>query len=715
MKMTIENPFEGMAYVTEKGIKPEKVLERYSIIPLKYSMTFLNNRINHFCVGRTGVGKTMVLSLFDASYQKVLYSEMADGQSLGEREEILELIPKEVIGVYSNIDSPHIRITQFQGNILKKEEWLKVFGDYYGHILAKKLIYTFETLSPIIKWRERNKIQEPDENILNLIAKDYAKKICDELPDSKNISTWYELKEYIDNRISTWVREISRLGAKEFTGPTDTVQLINPILYLMEELKDKKIIKKDCRLFVVVDQYETLYEHRKNNDFRYVFNLAMRQAVRGQTGIEFKIGVRPYGYKDNLYLFESDIKLDSEKEYNELSVEMEPKVYENFIKDLTIKCLQKNEDFAQYASKGKVRYLFEELSPVQEVKKYVSNSTEKEKHFSYFFKSENTRLEREKVISSIKTLTLNIKPLEYKIYIQTLLSIQAERYLIHKETIDWVAFESFLKQRLEGLQRNLEREFGCNEAESQSDLSKESKNKEYYKYKDIKSGALFIVAASYKNVPKIYSGYNTLVKASSGVVLHYVEIVSYAFSLYLLTNVNKAEPLPAKMQSDALYKRSNKFYETITDKASHGNEVSKFLKNLGLFFRSLQLDPPLNKPYPNGLTVKDNILEELEINKSGVLELEIINEILSYGFLECEKHNDKNVLRGKRYKYYLNRLLCPYFGISITHIKDPVYIYQQNDFLKKLLQDNLKPNELKIYLSKKIEKEDISQKELFDF
>lgn len=690
--MNLENPFQGMAYISEKGVHPENVLERYSILPLTHSMGHLNEQINSFCVGRNGVGKTMLLTLFDSVFQKFLYSNTDDSQlSKEQKQKILELVPEEVIGIYSNIDSPQIRLTQFQGELQTDIGWKKIFGDYYAHTLAKKLIDTLENLSKLEKWREHNKVAEFDENTLNLVSISYAARISTELPDAKNISSWDELKQYIDSRISNWITAVSKLGADTFSGPSETVQLITPLFYLLEELKNKGVIGEGCRLFIVIDQFETLYEHRKCIDFRPVFNLAMRQAARGDTRIEFKIGVRPYGYKDNLEILDSNTKLDLEKECTEIFIdELASIYYKDFIKDLTSKCLNKYTAYKEYADN--VSSFFEKLSNVEEVGYYVSKSAKTDKHFSLFFNDIKGNIKKQDAVDIIKEYTKDIDQLNCKVYIETLMSIYAEKHLKQRGT-NTESLKLELKERYIGLQVIFSKKCTLH-IKSDEPVDLDTRTKEYYKYKDIESGALFIIAAAYKNKPKVYSGYDTLVIASSGVVLHYVEIVSDAFNMYLLSEESKkVGPLPATIQSDALYNRSNRYFDAIPDKVPHGNSVIQFLKNLGNLFRDIQLDTSLNKPYPNGFSLEENLLNKFEKNST---ESDVITELLSYGFLEEDKHNDKNRLKGKRYKYYLNRLICPYFVIPLVHRKDPVYIYDnKNNFFRYLLQKDFTASELR--------------------
>jgi len=316
-----------------------------------------------------------------------------------------------------------------------------------------------------------------------------------------------------------------------------------------------------------------------------------------------------------------------------------------------------------------------------------------------FFNNTKGHLDKEKTKGIIKDFTEDINSLECKVWIETLLSIYAERLFKRKPKIKDENLKSELNDHFCGLKSILADECGVEgECYCKETSTRRKDVKEYNSYKDIRNGALFIIAASFKNKPKIYSGFDTLVDASSRVVLHYIETVSEAFNTYLLEEKEDIEPLPAQMQSDALNKMARRFYENIPDTVPHGLAVSQFLKNIGILFRDLQLDTRLNKPYPNQFSLKKKLNNQFE---PGLRESDILTEILSYGFLEEGVHRDKNRKKGKRYKYALNRLLCPYFGISIVHRKDPIYIYgQENDFLRCLIQKDCNIETLKSYLSR---------------
>lgn len=669
----INNPFEGMFDIAEYGVTPEKVFERYSIEPFQYVLKYLNEPINTFLIGRTGVGKTMILSLFDPLYQKTLFSPSYMDKmnpQYNERMKLLEVIPKEIIGIQFTLNHPHLLLNRFQGILLSEEDWIDCFGDYFGHLLLRNLILTINDLSSNDIWREHNNIKDFSIDQLNQIAINYGEEIGKKLEEFNGIQNWEELVATVEKRINKWENSVIEYGKEKFTGPERTVDLIIPVLTLKRELQIGKIISNSTRFFIILDQYETLYEHISDPesliDFRPLFNSAMKTAHRGKTMIEFKIGVRPYGYKDNLKLFKSGAKLDLDKECHELLLDqLAEKYYLNFIKDLTKKCFSRSEHFSHYADR--INEIFIEDNELEQIKQYLGKSKSYLRHFSRFFKVFGK--ERENIINKIIKKTKEIHPKSYKILTQTILSYRIEEFLLKKNNFN--NLDDFIEEELLSLKLSLENKY----------FNKKNKNvKDFTKYLE---GSLFIISSSYRRSQKIYSGFNTLRLVSSNIVDNYIKIVLEIFNLYQLNYPDKTGPIPGEIQSEAIYNRSNKIVKTIESKLPHGIKVKYFLMNLGSLFRKLQLSTLLKIPTPNWFSLKNRILELPNLTIS---EKIILNELLSYGYLEEKEHKDVILKDTRRYKYNLNKILCPYFKISIHGYKQPPYIKgSASEFIKELI------------------------------
>lgn len=159
-------------------------------------------------------------------------------------------------------------------------------------------------------------------------------------------------------------------------------------------------------------------------------------------------------------------------------------------------------------------------------------------------------------------------------------------------------------------------------------------------------------------------------------------MVTEIFRLFLLSNPKSISPIPARIQSKAIIKRSTRIIDNLDNRLPHGIRVKFFLLNLGTLFRFFQLDPLSPISTPNGFSLKNRI--NLISGLSDQTKM-IINETLSYGFLEEKEHADVSYKDSRRWRYDLNRILCPYFNISIRRTDQPKLLKDPHIVLKQLI------------------------------
>ncbi|MBD3349897.1 MAG: hypothetical protein GF364_00245 [Candidatus Lokiarchaeota archaeon] len=695
--MSKENPFKGMAYITEKGIAPEAVFKRYSIEPFKYLLKYLDNNNNCFFVGRIGIGKTMVLCLFDPKYQNVLHQ---NHNNIEYRNQILELIPTNFLSIYVNISDPRLYLTRFSGKNLNETEWLEAFSDYFGNLLLKRLINNIELIKNNDSWQSNLKLNF-NSDILDKSAIKFGNQLTHIIPECREIRCWTDLKNYIDSRLNIWIDYITKIRNIEFTTPQNVTDLLQPCIALWNSLKNT-LLNENFRLFIIIDQYETLCGHKEIIDFRPIFNLAMQQASRGSSSIEFKIGVRPYGYKDNIDIFRSSSKLDLAKECSEIMIdEIIKDYYKKFINNLTQKCFDQNPEL-----KGKdPKEIFYRMSPVDEVKRYIGRTDTKTKHLKKFFHDVKFKhiysVNRDSIIQFIVELTNEIYPVKCRIWIQTLLAIIIEKDLQHKNR-EIVTQSNEIKQNIDNIIKricrvNLDK---CPEKSDKCYCSKKSDKKTGIdqsfrtKIKEIRDAALFLISDSYKHdIKKFYTGYKVIRQVSSRIVLNYIEMLSSIMDEKLLRGEEldmKTNPI---IQTKVIEKQSKKRYNNISSLCPNGLGVKMLVRKLGTIFRRKQVETSANSPTPNGFSLKQDIIDL--INK--IDNPEIIIEALSYGYIEVNVRR-RGSTYPKLHTYTFNRILCPYFGISINSFKSPLSILKkQTDFLNDLCNTNLSTKDLYEY------------------
>src|SRR5688500_6145729 len=101
--MDDRNPF-SVAYLTEASLGTDELVTRYSFLPFKYVRAQLSATTNVFLVGRKGVGKTMILKVFEPEFQQLIYDS-----DEAEHKTIREGLPDATLGLYLNLASPTAR------------------------------------------------------------------------------------------------------------------------------------------------------------------------------------------------------------------------------------------------------------------------------------------------------------------------------------------------------------------------------------------------------------------------------------------------------------------------------------------------------------------------------------------------------------------------------------------------------------------------------
>lgn len=206
--------------------------------------------------------------------------------------------------------------------------------------------------------------------------------------------------------------------------------------------------------------------------------------------------------------------------------------------------------------------------------------------------------------------------------------------------------------------------------------------------RDTQETALYLIASSYKNQRKYYAGVDALAKISSNVALVFIEILNAAYDLLLLNGMNPtSDSLSPRIQSEAVYRVSENWYRQIPHDYDFGITQQDLLRELGSQYRKIQLELAAPRSCPNGFSVSSEIWakpgdDSLDPRKSPKL---LLQESVSWGLFEVDSHQDKTPGRPKRRRFRMNRVFCPYFGISPLIKKDPIYIDDIETFVSDLL------------------------------
>lgn len=149
--MDTDNPF-ALTYLTEASLTPHELLDRYSFKPLHYLHERLATNANVFLVGLRGVGKTMLLKIFEPEMMALLYRSPQP-----EHIEARRLLPVATVSIYLNLASADARLNLFQGQDRKNTWWFKAYSDYLNTMFLERALNAIEEMSEVSPWFEASK------------------------------------------------------------------------------------------------------------------------------------------------------------------------------------------------------------------------------------------------------------------------------------------------------------------------------------------------------------------------------------------------------------------------------------------------------------------------------------------------------------------------------------------------------------------------------
>ena len=685
--MSLPNPF-SISYLTEAAMSPDDLLSLYSFLPFRHVGDQLARPTNVFLIGRKGVGKTMLLKMFDPDVMTRLLSRPPREKG------ILDLIPRATVGTYFNLGAAAARVNLFQGQRHSTEWWQRAYGDYLNTVILDQALHALSLVSANAQWRKMAGVA--GEVLSSRSFSDVLfRELVTESSQYENLTSIEALRALLQRRAQAWARYVN-MDARSEGPPSSFVPFGVPLFALARAARTTDALAGRFRLFVLVDQYEYLYQHRRKIDFRPIFNAAMYHASRGDTGVEFKIGTRQYAYRE-FRIAHSDVQIEANREIVEVDVDrLTRKFYRPFAIDLLRKRLAAASMGTSAAAKAaRPSTLLPGFAPTEEAQRYISaDSLDTSKHLRPF----SNRWQRlgvpERVAAAAigRERTRTANPL-----VSTLACISLTRWLrdgrtgtplgvgtpVQGDSVQ--AVPDYLDRLIVAIGQRYS--VGPKRARTDRDL----RSIDDFVH-DAEDAALFMIASAYKNQRKYYSGLDTIVMLSSNVALVLIEILREAYESLLLEGADPTtKPIPPERQSAAVYSVSESLFSQIPHECDYGETQHRWLSQLGGSLRELQLELTVPQPSPNGFSLSAALSPPLNVEAAGhrTSAATLVTEAISWGLLEERDHESKKRGAPKRRKYYLNRVFCPYFGLSEIRKKDPIYIPDVDAFMEALLNGRI--------------------------
>jgi len=187
-----------------------------------------------------------------------------------------------------------------------------------------------------------------------------------------------------------------------------------------------------------------------------------------------------------------------------------------------------------------------------------------------------------------------------------------------------------------------------------------------------------------------WSGEEELLALSGSNILAFLSLCQHIWDAWLRDMQfesladDEVPQISRSVQSIGVQEASQEWFHKIGN-SEHGDyRRERFIRYLGeIFYRRLIDDVAMSNPGHNGFSIK---IYDLESSPS---IQKFLNTLEDFGDLMGMKHTSKT--KGeKRWKWYLNPILSPYFNIFHVHTKEPIYATsnQVNEWIEQATHSN---------------------------
>lgn len=682
-----ENPFSSLYlaedFVRETGDIIKKGLLSPEMFKFPGFTNLVTERMNHFVVGVPGSGKTMALA-----FLRVECLAMIDKHDKLKKgfEEIWPQIERErgLWGIYLGLmmNEELLSPPNFRGFELPDEEWTKIFGDFINYVYLKHMLKHLclsidKPRGDVPKWLGFDKKQD---EIKRAIA-DFAGDL--NMPDDCHSPKGLMIR--VTERLKLYQKII-----KERTKPTiDRSELPGSFFYsevgylpikLVNSLRNSGALEPNQRIFLLLDEYDQC-ELAGRGKFTHAINAFVKTTARGFTSdIYVKIGTRPHGFHDKT-VSGGKGKIEDGRDYREINLTNLMRwdhraLFKELVTDIADRRIKSVEWFKNKKINN-FKNLLESIGPLEEAELYRSGRHEEnEEQFKVLL--EYCKIFKDKG-ERYKELVLRIKESVSGTLHQKYMVIACCRKLQWMGNTD----EESLKTKYDSLLKSLDQM--ANFINSGGKLKNNSKL--YYKLKDLREPALFLLAHDFKRA-KYYCGFETIILMSGGVPLNFIKLSQALFDevKYRLPEFERNKKIDIKKQNRVIRRVSGDIRKEASAYLCNWRGFQTLLDELGFIFRRMQLSPTAPYPTPNGFSIeketnwlssspqdnqdycnKGSEDDSLKYLKS------ILREALDWGYLTEEPHRSKSGSLKTRTKYYISTMIAPYYDLSVRHLKEPLY------------------------------------------
>lgn len=416
-----------------------------------------------------------------------------------------------------------------------------------------------------------------------------------------------------------------------------------PITKAVQCLRDSQSLSIDVQAYVRIDQYEELAWLEEIKAYGPVFQQVIHKFLGlRDSRVSYRIGTRKFAWAPDPRMYGTSAQVENERTHKEIDLDEVLRRHENirtwifprFAEDI----FKRRIDSAHYkydvrdVKRSPIGYAFGETpSPSEEVRSYVKATPAPDRVFKF----------------------LPEWPEAWKDYL---------RKIAEKDLLSAILGSAWARQN------------GKDTIVASRSFPEIPPWEEKVWWKKERFPLAMMQIASRNQQQLQWSGKEEVLALSGGNILAFLSLCQHIWDTWLRDMRDKQldeltlPRISAAVQSIGIQEASQEWFEKIGN-AEHGDYRRKrFIGFLGeLFYKRLIEDIAMSNPGQNGFSVK---VAELDCSPETDRFLRTLED---YGDLVGMKHTSKT--KGeKRWKWYLNPILSPYFNIFHVHTKEPMYV-----------------------------------------
>jgi len=634
------NPFQEL-YVTESYLDggAEKFVNGFSPVIVKHALSIFQPG-NVILKGLPGSGKSMLLNLLRPD-TRIAYHKLG--------------VPFPVPATYSKFIGAGINLNRSVADSfgqrpfssdseINKELTPLYFADFINCWLVHDI---FSTVLTFQKECSGNLCDEigitRDINLVNAAAISLSKDDCWFGYFEEPVASAEDFLSRLSKRITTYrsfvKRNINDIPKTIATTKTDTGI---PITKTVQHLRDNHAISPLVQAYVRIDQYEELAWLDEVQPHGPVFQEVIHRFLGLRDArVSYRIGTRKFAWAQTPKMFGTSASLENGRTHKEITIDevllrhenRKSWIFPDFAEDIFMRRAKGAGYQNPEIAKSLLSYAFgTSLTPEHKVQTYVRSKTPPDKILKFekdWPESWNDYL-REIAKSDLLSATLG---------------------------------SAWVRQR------------GKGKIVHENKFPNDPPWAEKVWWKKERYPLTLMQIASRNQQQLQWSGKEEILALSGGNILAFLSLCQHIWDVWLrfmrdapVASANLPEIEPS-VQTIGIQESSQEWFEKIAE-AEHGDyRRQRFIRYLGeLFYKKLIDDVAMSNPGHNGFSVRVDELDQHPGVKT------FLNTLEDYGDLVGMKHTSKT--KGeKRWKWYLNPILSPYFNIFQVHTKEPYYVY----------------------------------------